>query len=355
VAPYFFRWINEHPTRDGYWQAISLRGRQAEVLIPVLNVAGWYDVFASAGVEAFRSLTSSPDSRLVIGPWGHNNCVSALGDLDFGEAAAWSFPRAVIGWMDRWLKGRSGSPESPVSYFSMGDLRWRSARTWPPEQARRMAFRLDSDGHANTAEGDGRLVADVVVDERSDRFVYDPDRPVPSIGGQGCCYEPQSPIGPRDQRPVERRPDVLVYTGEALERPLIVAGDVHVDLYASSTAPDTDFTAKLVDVHPDGTAVNLSEGIVRARFRQSLSEPELLVPGSIEHYRISLHPTANVFQPGHRVRLEVSSSNFPMYDRNPNTGRQFGQDADMTVAHQAIHHGSVHPSALHLWALPDPT
>lgn len=356
VAPYFFEWINQHSERDSYWQSLSLRERLADVDIPVLNVGGWYDVFAAASVHAHRGLTASPDSQLLIGPWSHNKWTREQADVDFGADAAWSFPRAVIGWMDRWLKASGGGAgDAPVRYFSMGEQRWRGAGSWPPPEAVPTAYPLDSDGHANTAKGDGRLVDEAAaadVRDRADRFVYNPDDPVPSVGGHGCCYEPQSPIGPRDQQRVERRPDVLVYTGPVLDEPLQVAGDVWVELYAATSAADTDFTAKLVDVHPDGTAINLCEGIIRARYRHDTSHPTPVMADAVERYRIDLQPTANVFRAGHRVRLDVSSSNFPMYDRNPNTGRAFGQDADVVTATQTVHHGRATPSALHVYVMP---
>ncbi len=351
VAPYFFDWIDRHPVRDRYWQDISLRGRVGGVGIPALSIAGWYDVFVRAGVEAHREAAEDSGSRLILGPWAHGQWGSTLGDVDFGQDAAFSFPGAVVSWMDRWLKHREPASDPNVRYFSMGDLTWREAPSWPPPAARPTRFHLAGGGSANTIAGDGELLLDA-PDDGLDTFDYDPANPVPSVGGQGCCYGPQSPIGPRNQRAVELREDVLVYSTEPLREPLEVAGDIEVSLYASTSAADTDFTAKLVDVHPDGTAINLGEGIVRGRFRDGVEAERPLVPGRVEHYRIPLQPTAVVFQTGHRIRLEVSSSNFPMYDRNPNTGAPFGQDDATVVARQTIRHGRSHPSALILPVIP---
>ncbi|MEU7004839.1 CocE/NonD family hydrolase [Nonomuraea sp. NPDC046570] len=343
VAPYFFEWINEHPRRDGYWQDLSLRGRLPEITVPVLNMAGWYDVFVAAGVETFQALRGvgssgvAEGSRLVIGPWAHNGWSRELGEVDFGADSVRSFPAAVVAWMDHRLKGvRPESEEPPVRYFSMGDCAWRSSQSWPPAGFEPTMFFLHGDG-ALTDGGPG---------EGTDRFVYDPSNPVPSIGGQSCCYAPQSPFGPRDQRAVESRPDVLVYSTPPLEEPLEVAGDVRVELFAFSSAPDTDFTAKLVDVGPDSRAINLCEGIVRARHRDGADAESFLEPGKAECFTIELQPTANTFGAGHRIRVEISSSNFPAYDRNPNTGTPFGRSAALRTARQTILHDADHPSAL---------
>lgn len=339
IAPYFFRWINDHPRRDAYWQELSLRPGIDELTIPVLNVAGWYDVFVAAGTEAFQRLQRGGNaaSRLVVGPWGHNTWATSLGDVDFGPDAGFSFPGAVVRWMDEHLKGSADAESGdPVRYFSMGDRTWRTASTWPPPDAQPTRLFLSPAGTLATEP------AAAAVDE----FVYDPANPVPSVGGHSCCFAPTSPIGPYDQREVERRPDVLVYSTDVLSAPVEVAGPIRVELHAASTATDTDFTAKLVDVHPDGLAINLCEGIVRARHRNGPDREDPLVPGEVTAFDIELQPTATVFAAGHRIRLEISSSNFPTYDRNPNTGAAFGQDARLRAARQSIHLGSERPSAL---------
>lgn len=211
-----------------------------------------------------------------------------------------------------------------------------------------MPLFLGSTGHAGTHDGDGTLSLRPSSPHDTDAFDYDPRDPVPSVGGQSCCYAPQSPVGPYDQRAIEARSDVLVYASTASDDPIRIAGAVTVDLFAASTAIDTDFTAKLVDIHPDGRAINLCGGIVRARHRNSLEEVEPLEPGRLEHYVIDLGDTAHVFEAEHRIGLEISSSNFPMYDRNPNTGDPFGQSAATVVAHQTVFHDADRPSALNL-------
>lgn len=328
IAPYFFDWINSHSTRDPFWEGLSLRGRHHEVEVPVLNVAGWYDVFTSGGIENFQSLRdANRTSKLVVGPWAHNDWGTGLGDVDFGPDSKRAFPGLAVEWFDRWLKDVEPADDSAVTYFSMGDCTWRRASEWPPPGTATVAFGLGSDGVLGSTGGS------------SDTYTYDPGNPVPSVGGQGCCYAPQSPFGPYDQRVIEARPDVLLYSTPALESELEVAGPVSVDLYVESSALSTDFTAKLVDVHPDGTAINLCEGIVRI---------PRLERGKAEHVVINAGSTAHVFAPGHRVRLEISSSNFPMYDRNPNTGDPFGQFSRVVVAQQTVHHDETRPSALNL-------
>lgn len=326
IAPYFFDWINTHSQRDAFWDGLSLRGRYQEVDVPVLNVAGWYDVFTRGGIENFTGLqTAGRETKLVVGPWAHNDWATGLGEVDFGADSKRTFPGLAVEWFERWLKGGSPADDAAVSYFSMGDCTWRRTSQWPPPGTMHQAFDLGGDGKLGSCSGP------------SDTYVYDPANPVPSVGGQGCCYAPQSPFGPYDQRSVEARPDVLSYTTDPLAGPLEIAGPVSAELYVESTAPSTDFTAKLVDVHPGGRAINLCEGIVR-----------IADVDSAERIVIDLGSTAYVFAPGHAIRLEVSSSNFPMYDRNPNTGEPFGQTSRLAVARQTVHHDAARPSALHL-------
>ena len=236
----------------------------------------------------------------------------------------------------------------------MGANRWRQADDWPIPGTRYVPYYLHSQGGANSLFGDGVLDVAPPAVEPPDSYVYDPKNPVPTVGGSTCCSEDVTPVsmGPRDQQPVEWRPDVLVYTSAPLQADLEVTGPVGMTLHAASDAPDTDFTAKLVDVHPDGTAINVAQGIVRARYRDSWEAPSLLEPGSIQAYRIDLWSTSNCFREGHRVRLEIASSNFPQFDRNPNTGSPFGQDAVLRKARQTVYHDSEHPSHILLPVVP---
>jgi putative CocE/NonD family hydrolase len=224
--------------------------------------------------------------------------------------------------------------EPPVTVFVMGENRWRRYPDWPPPTRHEVRFYFHSAGHANTLHGDGVLSTTPPGDEPADSFVYDPLDPVPTLGGSNLVI----PLGVRDQRPVEERQDVLVFTSEPLERPLEITGPIEVQLWAASSAPDTDFTAKLVDISPDGYARNLQDGVIRARYRESASSPSLIEPGRVYGYRIDLWATANVFLAGHRVRVEISSSNFPRFDRNLNIGAAFGASSAVEQAQQTVYH-----------------
>jgi len=234
----------------------------------------------------------------------------------------------------------------------MGRNQWAYEREYPIARTQYRPFYFNSNGQANTAAGDGRLSwtkpADVSI---ADRFKYDPANPVPSLGGNNCCGTP-TPTGPQDQRPIEKRPDVLVYTSDVLQEELEVTGPVKVVLFASTDAVDTDFVAKLVDVYPDGTSYNMAEGIVRARYRESLSKPTLLKPGQVYRFDIDLVGTSVAFLKGHRVRVQITSSHFPQFDRNPNTGAKFGTSAEVKAAEQSVYHDAERASHILLPVIP---
>src|SRR4051794_16255440 len=229
----------------------------------------------------------------------------------------------------------------------MGANTWREADDWPIPGTRFTRYYLHSYGTANSGNGNGSLSVEAPrADEPADHFRYDPADPVPSRGGHSCCSAELARAGPADQAEVERRADVLVYSTPPLDTPVEVTGPISLTLFAQTTAADTDWTAKLVDVYPDGRAINLNNGIIRARYRDSLEHTELLTPDTIYRYTIAIWPTSNLFAVGHRIRLEVSSSNFPQYDRNPNTGDPFGANAQMITASQTVYHDRRRPSAL---------
>lgn len=356
VAPYHFDWL-DHPSDDAYWRQWSIRERWNQVTVPALNFDGWYDIFLNGAIENFSGMRKHGGSavarqgqRLVVGPWVHLTWQQKVGAIDFGPEAVNPIQELMVRWYDYWLKGiRNGvDTDPPVRVFVMGANRWRTANEWPIEGTQFINFYLHSQGAANTAAGDGRLTRTKPTRNEkaaSDRFRYDPNDPVPSVGGRfQSVIEP----GPQDQRPVLGRQDVLVYSTDPLERDMEVTGPITVTLYASSSAPDTDFTAKLDDVHPDGTSMLLSYGIQRARYRESASRPTPITPGRVYKYTVHVWPTSNLFKAGHRIRLEISSSNFPMWDRNPNTGDPFGQNAEVRVADQVIVHDSEHPSMITL-------
>ena len=217
----------------------------------------------------------------------------------------------------------------------MGENRWRDESEWPLKRARQKPFYLTSVGAANTPAGDGKLVAEKPASAGTDRFTYDPKDPVPSLHG------PALQVCPTDQRPLAKRKDILVYQSDPLKERFEVTGNPSVELYASSSAPDTDFFVRLIDVAPDGMARDVSLGMVRARYREGLDRPKLIEPGQVVKYTIRMDPTSNAFLPGHRIRLDVTSSDFPNYDRNHNTAADQNADAKLEIARQTVHHGGV--------------
>ena len=327
-----------------------------QITVPNLNVIGWYDhcngdllldrlIRREAATEVARK-----GSRTIVGPWSHVGLGRRrFGNIDFGPEAVLDRVGLQIRWFDYWLKGKPTGIERMASYriFVMGDNRWRDEPQWPLRRARPKVLYLTSGGQANTPAGDGRLVSEPPMQERTDTYDYDPRNPVPSL------YGPALFVKPTDQRPLADRKDILVYQTEPLSERIEVTGNPVVELYAASSAPDTDFFVRLIDVAPDGLARDVSLGIVRARYRNGLDRPELIEPGRIYKYTIRLNPTSNAFLPGHRIRLDVTSSDFPNYDRNHNTAADQNADAELRVAHQTIHHGPPHASRLILPWIPN--
>ena len=271
--------------------------------------------------------------------------------MDFGPEAAVDIPGLHLRWYDRRLRGVDTGidQEAPLRLFVMGANAWRDAWEWPLAQTRFTPFYLHSGGRANSRFGDGSLSLEEPHEEATDQYLYDPEDPVPTLGGQSMFI---TNTGPRDRRPLERRDDVLVYTSAPLEEDLEVTGPITLTLFAASSAPDTDFTATLVDIYPRGPAIHLCEGIVRARFRDSYEQPSLIEPGAVTRYTISLWETSNLFRAGHRIRLEISSSNFPRFDRNLNSGATPGLDSEVMMAQQTVFHDRSYPSRLTLPVIP---
>jgi uncharacterized protein len=350
-AQFYRDWL-AHPDYDDYWKSMSVEERFESIGIPVHTFGGWYDILAQGTLHGYvgmrtkgKTANAREKSRMIVGPWGHGP-TRKYGDIDFGEQAMVDAYSAELRWYDYWLKGIDNGiqNEPPVKIFVMGKNQWRAENEYPLARAQYRKLYLRSAGDANSARGGGLLSWDAPQsDSKPDQYHYDPDMPVPSVGGSNCCGAP-TPSGPVDQRPVESRNDVLVYTSGYLDEEIEVTGPLKMTLYASSDAVDTDFVAKLVDVYPDGRAINLAEGIVRARYRESLSRPKLMEPGKTYAFEIDMLATSNVFLKGHRIRVDVTSSHFPQFDRNPNTGEPFGTSAKVRVARQAIQHSSLYPS-----------
>jgi putative CocE/NonD family hydrolase len=361
AVPYFNEMLAN--SRYGpYWQAADLGRRFGNVSVPILHVGSWYDMFAYDTIKMFAGLRNGAmtqdarsGQRLLMGPWAHLVPYSApssrgTGDIDFGPAARIDLHAIQLRFFDHHLKGMGNGldQEPPVRIFVMGDNVWRDEHEWPLARTRFTLVYLSSGGKANSVNGDGRLGLTAPATQSTDSYVYDPADPVPTRGGNYIG----GGNGVRDQATVEQRNDILVYTGDVLERDLEVTGPVVLKLFAASSAPDTDFTAKLVDVRPDGYAQNIAEGIVRARFRDSLESPTLIKTDQVYEYTIDVWSTSHVFKAGHRLRLDVSSSSFPRYDRNQNTGHELGMDAEFRAANQTVFHDNRYPSRLILPVIP---
>lgn len=362
LAPYYYDWL-AHPNYDDYWKAISLEENYAHIQVPALHIAAWYDIFLGGSLRNYERLKTQAGSeaarseqRLVVEIGGHSGGWDQrkIGDVDFGPNAPHDNDEIVLRWYDFLLKGEQNefAEKKLVRIFVMGKNEWRDEDDWPLARAKATKYFLRSGGKANGSSGDGVLNTQSPAAEAKDSFVYDPANPVPTVGGPLCCDSLHLAPGPRDQRPVEERKDVLVYTTEPFTKDTEVTGPVTLDLYAGTSAKDTDFTAKLVDVWPDGFAQNLTEGILRLRYRNQREHPEAVKPGEVYHLTLDLWATSNVFLTGHRLRLEVSSSNFPRFARNLNTGEEAATGTQMTTATNTIYHDKEHPSALVLPMVP---
>jgi hypothetical protein len=369
IAPAFFEPIQTPMSRE-LVEPMAILGKHEQVTVHTFNIGGWYDIFLHATLENFRIMRehgSTPEARqskLLVGPWVHGGSSNPVGEKNFGFA---STPGLInlqsdimsmqLRWFDHFLKQNDTGilSEAPVKLFIMGANRWRDEQEWPLARATEVHYYLHSAGQAQTLTGDGSLSTTVPAAEPSDHYAYDPANPVLTRGG-ALLMTPEYRPGVADQRVTEQRPDVLVYSTPVLEQDVEVTGPISVHLWASSSALDTDFVARLVDVYPDGYAQNLTDGIIRARYRDFTKgdEPSLLEPHQAYAYDIDLWATSNLFLQGHRIRLDITSSNFPRWDRNPNTGHDFGTDGpqDLVIAQQTILHDAEHASYITLPLIP---
>jgi putative CocE/NonD family hydrolase len=355
VAGHFFDLVKQPNVREAH-APYSAAAFHYTVGVPAFNVGGWYDIFAQGTIQNYIGLRrggatqEARQSRLLMGPWSHSQYHHVIGELDFGFGSMMEFINVQTDltgltqrWFDYWLMGKDNgiTREPPVQIFIMGDNVWRSENEFPLARTEYVKHYLHRDGI---------LSQEWPGDEPPDHYEYDPAHPTPTSGGailMNGLYNP----GVRDQRQIEARGDVLTYTSAPLAHPVEVTGPVTLKLWAASDARDTDFVGRLVDVHPDGFAQNLTDGIIRARYRNSDS-PELLEPGKPYELHIDLWSTANVFKAGHRVRLDIASASFPRWDRNPNTGAPFGSDAELRSARQTVYHDAAHPSHVVLPIIP---
>jgi putative CocE/NonD family hydrolase len=361
LAPYFRDWI-EHERNDSYWQRWRVSDHYREMNVQGLHAAGWQDLFLKGSIRNYTGLHAdgpTPEvrsgQRLLIGPWGHTptSPEGKIGDVVFGRNAVLDMTGTALKWFDYTLKGIKNeyASSSPVRLFIMGENVWRDEQEFPLARTRYIKYYLHSSQGANGSTGDGTLSVTPPRAERADQYDYDPGNPVPTIGGRLCCGDALPP-GPFDQRPNESRADVLVFSTPRLEENLEVTGFVTVELYAATSVVDTDFTALLADVDVNGYARFLTDGIVRARHRDPTTEADELVSGKIYKYTIDLWATGNVFKAGHRVRLYISSSNFPRFNRNPNTGEQLVGSTRFLTAHQTIYPDGKSSSAVILPVVP---
>ena len=341
-----------HPTMDDYWKEIKLQPEDfRNIELPVLHITGWFDGDQPGAMHYWRGMQKHSKARdqqfLVIGPWLHVQTffggAESVGELQFGPESVIDPWALRLEFLDHYLKGTTNSYDHPKArLYITGANEWREYDEYPPRQANSLRFYLHSGGNANTLSGDGRLRLDKPGTQPTDGYTFDPKNPVPSSadGKMGLFGV--------DHRPVEAREDVLVYTSEVLDKPIDVVGNVLLELYAASDARDTDFFTKLLDVYPDGRALRLGApgGALRARYRNGFDKERLLTPGKVEKFTIDLEELGHRFLPGHRIRIEVTSSSFPYYAPNQNTGNPVATDIHWNTAHQTIYHNMEYPSAL---------
>tara|TARA_Y100000031_G_scaffold93393_2_gene102473 strand:+ start:1292 stop:3208 length:1917 start_codon:yes stop_codon:yes gene_type:complete len=328
--------------------------------VPAFWWMSWYDVSVGPNLALFNHVTKHATDPEVAGnqfalvaPVGHCAFRRATEETIVGERSMGD-PRLdwdalTFGWFDYWLKGEAnGFVETTpkVQYYTMGRNEWNASETWPPAGVETETYYLSSDGEANSLFGDGRLVTEAPPSDPSDAFTYDPFNPVLSYGGNVCCTGNAIQAGSFDQRRMEARQDILVYTSDPLTEGVEVSGTIDVTLYVSSDARDTDFTVKLIDVHPDGRAYNLDETIQRARYREGYDRQVFMADGEVYELAVGPLSTSNYFDAGHRIRIEVSSSNFPRFTRNLNTGGRNYDETEGMVAHNTVHHSRQYPSRI---------
>jgi len=342
-----------HAQLDGFWEPEEYQTRYSRVQVPVLHISGWYDdeqvgtPLNYIGMTTKAPLEVRGNQKLIMGPWPHAvNSTSKLGEVDFGPSATIDMNNVWLRWFDAWLKGVDNGvrAEPPVHIFLMGANQWMDEKEWPLAKTHYAEFYFHGTGRSNTLYGDGKLSESKPTAEKPDSFTYDPADPVPFITDPSF----EQIGGPDDYRAVERRDDVLVYTSDPVQQDTEVCGPIKVTLYAATSGKDTDFTAKLLDVWPSGFAERLSDGIVRARFRNGMQKQEAIAPGTAYEYQIDAWNTCQMLKPGHRFRVEISSSAFPKYSRNLNNGEALGKTAEMMVARQTIYHDAAHPSRITL-------
>jgi hypothetical protein len=362
VNQHYRDWL-KHPRRnDPYWNNISFELEAQKISAPLLVFTGWFDVFLRSALlddvnirKNGATQVARENKRIMIGPWTHFKTVGTrkASGVDFGPEAQVDGNMLYLAWHDHWLKGIDNGvdKEPPIKIFVMGENKWRYEKEWPLARTRYSKYYLTSGGKANSAQGNGVLGTTAPTGAATDKYTYDPAAPVPSLGGNVCCTSVLT--GMRDHQKVEARDDVLIYTTPALTEAVEVTGPIAMKLFAATSAKDTDWIARLVDVYPDGKAMNVQDGILRARYRAGKNKPAaLLEPEKVYEYDIDIWATSYVFLPDHKIRLEVTSSNFPRFDRNLNTGEDPATGTRMEKAQQTVHHSAKYPSHVILPIIP---
>ncbi len=370
VRSQFLADVFQHESHDGFWRAMSIRDKYAEVDVPAFHVTGWFDDLSMETQTNFtgmsqhaRSANARKWQHLLIGPWGHGiprfpDGDWIFGDVNFGPEVKIDFAEMSARWFDYHLRGaHNGVDTAPaVRIFVMGANKWRDEHEWPLARAKATPYYFHSKGWANSRFGDGSLSTSPpqASEAASDKFRYDPRNPVPTYGGHGCCDYRYAAMGPLDQKVTEERPDVLVYTTEALRSDVEVTGIPEVDLVFSTDVTDTDFFVTLSDVYPDGKSIAIAEGQVRARFRGSQEKATLVTPNQETTAKVTLWGTSNVFKQGHRIRVRITSSNFPRFARNLNSGKPAAEEteSDIRVANTTVFHAPARASAIILPVVP---
>jgi hypothetical protein len=355
-------WL-KHPRRsDPYWNDISFEQEARRISVPLLVATGWYDIFLRGALQDHVNIRNNGATALarsgkhiIIGPWPHFKTYGTrtAGGMDFGPEAVLNGQKLYLAWHDHYLKGIDNGMDRrpPVELFIMGENQWRAENEWPLARTKYTKYYIASGGKANSTSGDGMLGIAGPSGAEADHYTYDPASPVPTLGGNVCCSSVAR--GTHDHREVEARDDVLIYSTPVLTEAVEVTGPISMKLFAATSAKDTDWVVRLVDVYPDGRAMNLQEGILRARYRRGKNAPaSLLKPGKVYEYNVDMWATSNVFLPGHRIRLEITSSNFPRFDRNLNTGEDPATGTRMEKAQQNVYHSAKYSSYVLLPIIP---
>ncbi|OIQ40546.1 MAG: acylase [Bacteroidetes bacterium MedPE-SWsnd-G1] len=356
----FDKMVRRKPNHPDWFNG-GLYHDDKEINVPSFWFASWYDVSISPNLALFNHMRNHSDPKirdnqyLVIAPTLHCRYTRAtentiVGERSVGDARL-NYDEQITAWFDLWLKGESNDfkEKTPrVQYYLMGKNEWKSSESWPPAETEMTTFYLNSNGNANTLHGDGVLASKKAKQDNPDGFFYDPLNPVGSYGGNVCCTGNAVEGGSFDQQGMEMRNDILVYTTDTLEEGVEVSGFINTTLYVSSDAKDTDFTVKLIDVYPDGTAYNLDETIQRVRYREGYDKEVFMENGEVYEVKLTPMSTSNYFKKGHKIRIEVSSSNFPRFARNLNTGGNNYDEKDAVTAHNKVHHSSKYPSKIEI-------